>query len=332
MEDKKRSETPFLLLDGATGTQLLAAGMPLGMRPELMCFEAPEVVERVHRDYIRAGSGVIYANTFGANAHKLAGTGYQPAQVIRRAVEIARRAADGTDVKVALDIGPIGELLEPLGTLSFQEAYDLYREMVEAGAAAGADLVVFETMTDLGEVRAAVLAAKEHSRLPVYVTMTFEENRRTFTGCTVPAMALTLQGLGVDAVGVNCSLGPKEIYPLMEEMVQWTDLPLIVKPNAGLPDPVTNAYDLTPEEFARQMTAFADLGITILGGLLRHHPGVYLHPVRRPGGLRPRKTAPQEPPRGLLRLEGGGAERRPGHRGAHQPHREKAVPAGPPGA
>ncbi|MCD7760641.1 MAG: homocysteine S-methyltransferase family protein [Clostridiales bacterium] len=240
--------------------------MPLGMRPELMCFEHPEVVERVHRDYIQAGSGVIYANTFGANAHKLAGTGYRPAQVIRRAVEIARRAAQGTAVKVALDIGPIGELLEPLGTLSFQEAYDLYREMVEAGAAAGADLVVFETMTDLGEVRAAVLAAKEHSRLPVYVTMTFEENRRTFTGCTVPAMALTLQGLGVDAVGVNCSLGPKEIYPLMEELVQWTDLPLIVKPNAGLPDPVTNAYDLAPEEFARQMTAFADLGITILGG------------------------------------------------------------------
>ncbi|MCD7880687.1 MAG: homocysteine S-methyltransferase family protein [Clostridiales bacterium] len=248
------------------GTQLLAAGMPLGMRPELMCFEAPETVEQVHRDYIRAGSGVIYANTFGANGHKLAGTGYEPAQVIRRAVEIARRAAQGTDVKVALDIGPIGELLEPLGTLSFQEAYDLYREMVEAGAAAGADLVVYETMTDLGEVRAAVLAAKEYSRLPVYVTMTFEENRRTFTGCTVPAMALTLQGLGVDAMGVNCSLGPKEIYPLMEELAQWTDLPLIVKPNAGLPDPVTNAYDLTPEEFARQMTAFADLGITVLGG------------------------------------------------------------------
>ncbi|MCD8047253.1 MAG: homocysteine S-methyltransferase family protein [Clostridiales bacterium] len=247
-------------------TQLLAAGMPLGMRPELMCFEAPETVERVHRDYIRAGSGVIYANTFGANGHKLAGTGCEPAQVIRRAVEIARRAAQGTDVKVALDIGPIGELLEPLGTLSFQEAYDIYREMVEAGAAAGADLVVYETMTDLGEVRAAVLAAKEHSRLPVYVTMTFEENRRTFTGCTVPAMALTLQGLEVDAMGVNCSLGPKEIYPLMEELAQWTGLPLIVKPNAGLPDPVTNAYDLTPEEFARQMTAFADLGITVLGG------------------------------------------------------------------
>ncbi|MCD8382550.1 MAG: homocysteine S-methyltransferase family protein [Clostridiales bacterium] len=248
------------------GTQLLAAGMPLGMRPELMCFEAPETVERVHRDYIRSGSDVIYANTFGANGHKLAGTGYAPAQVVSRAVEIARRAAQGTGAKVALDVGPIGELLEPLGTLSFQEAYDLYREMVEAGAAAGADLVVYETMTDLGEVRAAVLAAKEHSDLPVYVTMTFEENHRTFTGCTVPAMALTLQGLGVDAIGVNCSLGPKEIYPLIEELVQWTDLPLIVKPNAGLPDPVTNSYNLTPEAFAEQMAAFADLGITILGG------------------------------------------------------------------
>lgn len=256
----------FLFLDGGMGTQLLAAGLQLGQRPELLCFTDPEIVANIHRRYIQAGSDVIYTNTFGANAHKLAGTGYTVEQVVTQAVAVAKKAAEGTAAKVALDIGPIGELLEPLGTLSFEDAYDLFQEMVLAGAAAGADLVVYETMTDLGEVRAAVLAAKENCDLPVYVTMTFEENRRTFTGCTIPAMALTLEGLGVDAMGVNCSLGPKEILPLIREMAEWTDLPLIVKPNAGLPDPETNEYHITPEEFAREMEDFAELGVEILGG------------------------------------------------------------------
>lgn len=265
MEDREALR-PFQFLDGAMGTELLAAGLPLGQRPETLCFTAPEVVEQVHRRYLQAGSDMIYANTFGANAHKLEGTGYTVAQVVSQAVRIARKAVGETGALVALDVGPIGELLEPLGTLSFEAAYDLFREMVTAGAAAGADLVAVETMTDLGEVRAAVLAAQECCDLPIYVTMTFEENRRTFTGCTIPAMALTLEGLGVDAIGINCSLGPKEILPLAEELLEWTDLPVIVKPNAGLPDPVSNAYHIAPEEFAAQMTAFADLGVTILGG------------------------------------------------------------------
>lgn len=257
---------PFLFLDGGLGTELMAAGLPLGQRPETLCFTAPEVVASVHRRYVQAGSDIVYANTFGANAHKLAGTGYTAGQVVTQAVQVAREAVAGTGARVALDVGPIGELLEPLGTLSFDQAYGLFREMVEAGAAAGADLVVFETMTDLGEVRAAVLAARECCDLPVYVTMTFEENRRTFTGCTIPAMALTLEGLGVDAMGINCSLGPREILPLVEELLEWTDLPIIVKPNAGLPDPVTNAYNLTAGEFAREMEDFARLGVGILGG------------------------------------------------------------------
>ncbi len=256
----------FLLLDGAMGTQLLEAGLGLGERPELLCFTRPALVEEIHRRYLDAGSGVIYANTFGANAHKLAGCGHTPAEVVSAAVAIARRAAAGTGALVALDVGPIGELLAPLGTLSFDEAYALHRELVEAGAAAGADLVVFETMTDLNEVRAAVLAARECCDLPVFVTMTFEENGRTFTGCTVPAMALTLEGLGVDAMGVNCSLGPREVLPLVRELAEWTSLPLIVKPNAGLPDPETNEYHVTPEEFAADMAQFAALGVTLLGG------------------------------------------------------------------
>lgn len=293
MDNRAYQCKPFLFLDGAMGTQLLEAGLPLGQRPELLCFTAPEVVASVHRRYIGAGSDVIYANTFGANAHKLAGTGYTVHQVVTRAVEVAKEAAAGSDTRVALDIGPIGELLEPLGTLSFDQAYDLFREMVEAGAQAGADLVVYETMTDLGEVRAAVLAARECCDLPIYVTMTFEENRRTFTGCTIPAMALTLEGLGVDAVGINCSLGPKEILPLAQELTEWTDLPIVIKPNAGLPDPVTNEYHITPEEFALEMEAFARLGITILGGCCGTRPDFIQALTERLAGQTPGLRPPK---------------------------------------
>ncbi len=257
---------PYLLLDGAMGTQLQAAGLKLGQRPEILCFTAPEVVTDVHRRYLQAGSDIIYANTFQANGHKLEGTGYTVSQVIHQAVALTRTAVEGTGALVALDVGPIGELLEPLGTLRFEDAYELYREMVTAGEDAGADLVVFETFTDLYDMKAAVLAAKENTRLPILSTMTFEENHRTFTGCTVPAMALTLEGLGVDAIGFNCSLGPKEIFPLAQELAQWTTLPMVVKPNAGLPDPATNLYTITPEEFSAQLLPYLDLGVQLLGG------------------------------------------------------------------
>ncbi|MCD7838700.1 MAG: homocysteine S-methyltransferase family protein, partial [Clostridiales bacterium] len=257
---------PYLLLDGAMGTQLQAAGLKLGQRPEILCFTAPEVVTDVHRRYLQSGSNIVYANTFQANGHKLEGTGYTVSQVIHQAVALARAAVEDTGALVALDVGPIGELLEPLGTLRFEDAYELYREMVTAGEDAGADLVVFETFTDLYDMKAAVLAAKENTHLPILSTMTFEENHRTFTGCTVPAMALTLEGLGVDAIGFNCSLGPKEIFPLAQELAQWTTLPMVVKPNAGLPDPATNLYTITPEEFSTQLLPYLDLGVQMLGG------------------------------------------------------------------
>ena len=255
------------ILDGAMGTMLQAAGLGLGERPELYGMEHPETVENIHRAYVEAGSQIIYANTFGANAHKLAGTGHTVEEVITANVSAARRVA-GDQIKVALDVGPIGELLEPLGTLSFEEAYEIYGQMVRAGEEAGADLVVFETMTDLGEVRAAVLAAREQSkkRLPIWVTMSFEASGRTFAGTTVASMACTLDGLGVSAMGINCSLGPAEILPLIQEMRSWTGKPIIVKPNAGLPDPATGAYDMDPAEFARQMEPFTALGVSILGG------------------------------------------------------------------
>lgn len=264
--EKLNLKDQFLFLDGAMGTMLQAAGLKLGERPETLCLTAPKEIEEIHKKYLASGSQVIYTNTFGANAHKLEGTGYTVEEIISAAVGIGRRAVEGTSARVALDIGPIGELLEPLGTLSFEEAYEVFRQMVVAGEQAGADLVVFETMTDLYEVKAAVLAAKENSSLPVFVTMTFEKNGRTFTGCTVEAMACVLEGLGVDAVGINCSLGPSEIYPLAETLCASTRLPVIIKANAGLPDPVTGEYSISPEQFAQQLAPYYDLGVSILGG------------------------------------------------------------------
>jgi 5-methyltetrahydrofolate--homocysteine methyltransferase len=170
----------------------------------------------------------------------------------------------GSSALVALDLTPVGELLEPTGTLSFEEAYDIFAEVIDA--AEGCDLIVLETMTDLYEVRAAVLAAREHSDLPIVCTMTFEENLRTFTGCSVSAMALSLDALGVDAVGVNCSLGPEELYPVVKEIGRWTDLPVVFKPNAGLPDPMTNLFDLGAEPFAVQTARAADFGVRCFGG------------------------------------------------------------------
>lgn len=253
-------------LDGAMGTMLQKKGLPLGERPESLCLEAADEITEIHKEYIGAGSQIVYTNTFGANRYKLAGTGMEVKMVIEAAVNCAKQAAKGTDTLVALDIGPIGELLEPSGTLSFEEAYECFKEMVAAGEQAGCDLVVFETMTDLYEMKAGVLAAHENSKLPVFCTMTFEENGRTFTGCTVEAMAVVLEGLGVDAVGINCSLGPKEIYPLAERLANATSLPIIIKANAGLPDPLTNQYDITPEQFGKYMKAYGELGVKFMGG------------------------------------------------------------------
>ncbi len=254
------------LLDGAMGTMLQRAGLKLGERPETLSITAPDIVERIQRQYVQAGSQMILANTFCANAHKLAGTGFSVKEVVHAGVAAAKRACAGTQAKVALDIGPIGELLEPLGTLRFEDAYDLFAQMIRAGADAGADAVFFETFSDLGEIRAGVLAAKETCNLPVFASMTFEQTGRTFLGVRAKCAAMSLAALGVQAVGVNCSLGPKEMAPILREMREATDLPLILKPNAGLPDPATGAYDTTPEEFAVACAELTDLGAAYIGG------------------------------------------------------------------
>ncbi len=254
----------FIILDGAMGTMLQKRGLEIGERPELWNLYHPEIVTEIGRKYIEAGSNVIYANTFGANRHKI--NGVNVADVISAGVKCAKEASDGTCARVALDVGPIGVMLKPLGTLSFDLAYDIYKEIVIAGEKAGADLIVFETMSDLYEVKAAVLAAKENTSLPVWVTMTFEQNARTFLGVCVEAMAMTLTGLGVDALGFNCSLGPTELLPMVKTLSEWTELPIILKPNAGLPDPTTGEYFVTPEEFASALICAAESGVRIFGG------------------------------------------------------------------
>ena len=254
-----------VLLDGAMGTMLQRAGLKLGDRPETLSITAPQVVEEIHRQYVAAGAQMILANTFCANAHKLAGTDFEVGQVVTASVKVALRAAQGR-AAVALDVGPIGEMLEPLGTLRFDEAYALFAEMIRAGAAAGAQAVFFETFSDLNELRAGVLAAKETCALPVYASMTFEQSGRTFLGCRADAAAMTLSGLGVAAVGVNCSLGPKEVAPILRAMRTATDLPLILKPNAGLPDPQTGEYRAEPEGFAADCEALLDAGAVYIGG------------------------------------------------------------------
>ncbi|MBE6841847.1 MAG: homocysteine methyltransferase [Ruminococcus sp.] len=265
MDIKSYIKNHMLFLDGGMGTQLQENGLELGGIPEMLNFTNPELITSIHRRYIDAGSDIVYTNSFGANRFKMSHTDKSVSEIIKAAIKNAKKATEGTNALVALDIGPIGQLLEPTGSLKFEEAYDIFKEQIIAGRD-DADLIVFETMTDLYELKAGVLAAKENSDLPVFCTMTFEENMRTFTGCCIPSMAMTLEGLGVDAIGINCSLGPRELLPLVEELRKHTSLPLIVKPNAGLPDPVTNKYEITPEDFLSYMKQIVNAGASILGG------------------------------------------------------------------
>lgn len=257
----------FVFLDGGMGTQLQKRGLKPGQKPELAALEMPETLKAIHAEYAAAGADLLLANTFGANARKLAGTGYSVAQVVQASLACAQEAATTTGALVGLDIGPLGELLAPAGTLPFEEAYDAFAEIVQAGVQAGADFVFLETMTDLYELKAAILAAKENSQLPVFVSMSFESRGRTFTGCTVESYGVTAAGLGADAIGINCSLGPAEILPFAQRLCRTVPagIPVFVKPNAGLPNP-DGSYNLDADEFAREMQAYAAIGVSMVGG------------------------------------------------------------------
>ncbi len=256
------------LLDGAFGTLLQKKGLLTATVPEANNLTHPDAIIDIHREYIRSGSEIIYASTFGVNAYKLSGTPYKVEELIEAAVANAKKACEieNPAVKIALDCAPIGKMIKPNGEMSFTEAYEMFREVLTAGEKFGVDLVIFETFTDLLELKAGVLAAKENTALPIFASMSFEANGRTFAGVPISSAALTLSGLGVDAVGINCSLGPEQIFPLAQELASWTNLPILVKPNAGLPNLITEEYDLSPREFAKATAKFADIGATLIGG------------------------------------------------------------------
>ena len=257
-----------ILLDGGMGTMLQAAGMKLGTRPEDLNIENPELIRSIHAKYAAAGSRVVNANTFGASPHKLADSKYTLEEIITAGIANCKQAVAPYGALVTLDVGPLGELLEPSGTLAFEDAVAEYGRIVRAGVAAGADILYFETFTDLYEMKAALLAAKENSTLPIMASMSFEANGRTFTGCTVESFAATARGLGANAVGINCSLGPKEIFPMAKRLAEAVpgDFPVFVKPNAGLPRADGSGYDITPQLYAMQMKPYRELHLFAAGG------------------------------------------------------------------
>lgn len=254
----------FLLFDGAMGTQLQARGLAAGEVPELLCLTNPQEITQIHQAYVQSGSEVVTTNTFGASAPKL-GDAATVEEVFSAAVACAK--ASGARY-VAADIGPTGSLLEPMGTLPFDDAYELFAQQVRAADAAGADLFIIETMADLAEAKAAVLAAKECSDLPIFCTMTFDEDGRTFLGTTPEVAAKTLSSLGANVVGINCSLGPKDVAPLVRRMLPWSSVPVMAQANAGLPHVEDGAtlYDIKPAEYCEAVRDMLDAGVTVIGG------------------------------------------------------------------
>ncbi len=264
----KKLKDGILLFDGAMGTALQSRGLKLGELPDIVNINSPEIVTDIHRGHIECGVDVVTTNAFGANEAKLKGSGFTVEQIIDAAVRNAKKAIEDRDVYVALGIGPIGELLEPMGTLSFEDAYNIAKRQVIQGAESGADLILIETMIDLYEAKAAILAAKENSDLPVFCTMSFEEDGRTFTGCNIKSMVMVLEGLGVDALGVNCSLGPKELAPIVDEILNIATIPVMVQPNAGLPSIVNGetVFNISPEDFSYYGKIFVENGVRVIGG------------------------------------------------------------------
>lgn len=256
----------IVLLDGGFGTELIKKGMKPGEDSASAVFDHPEWVKEIHKSYIDAGSNIIMADTFGANRFKLKGSTHTVEESILKAVELAKEVAKGTETLVALDVSTTGELLFPAGTLTFEDAYETYKEVALWGKKAGVDLVCLETFTDLKEARIALLAVKENTDLPVFVTLSFDENGLTMNGSTPSAVAVTLKSAGADAVGLNCSLGPDKLKSVVEEFLKYSALPVIVKPNAGLPDPKTGEYTMNAEDFAEYMTEFYKNGVGIMGG------------------------------------------------------------------
>ncbi len=256
----------IIFLDGGFGTELIKKGLKPSEDSASAVFSHSQWVKEIHRSYINAGSNIIMADTFGANAFKLKGAPYTVEECVNQAVKLAKEAAEGTETLVALDVSTTGELLYPAGNLTFEDAYETFKEVALCGKKAGVDLVCLETFTDLKEARIALLAVKENTDLPVFVTLSFDENGLTMNGSTPSAVGVTLKAAGADAVGLNCSLGPDKLKSVVDEFLKYSSLPVIVKPNAGLPDPKTGGYTMGADEFAEYMSEFYKMGVSIMGG------------------------------------------------------------------
>lgn len=270
MSFKEELGKKLLFFDGAMGTMLQAQGLQSGELPEIWNVTKEEQIYDIHKQYLDAGCDIVKANTFGVNPFKMKGTGYTCEELTQKGVCIARRAieASGRKAYVALDIGSLGKLLEPLGDLPFEEAYEAFRPMCIAGQEAGADLCLIETMNDTYEIKAAVLAAKENTDLPVVVTMVFDEDGKLLTGADMEAAVAMLEGLRVDALGLNCGFGPDVMCKFLPRLREVSSLPIVLNPNAGLPVVVDGktSFHVGPEEFSGIMKEIALEGVSLMGG------------------------------------------------------------------
>ncbi len=288
--------TQYHLFDGGMGSMLQKSGLAAGECPERLNLTAPDTVLAIHRAYVQAGADIITANTFGANRWKLK---EYPEPYITAGVALAKQSGAAY---TALDVGPLGILLEPFGDMSFDEAYKLFAEIMKAGEKAGADLVLIETMSDLLEVKAALLAAKECTSLPVFATMTFGEDGKTFLGTDPAAAAVALTSLGADVIGLNCSMGPRQLRGALQDMLRCTHLPVMIQPNAGLPRLINGqtVYDVSPKEFADCAKEFLEDGAAILGGCC----GTMPEHIRALRPLLEGRQPVQRQPDGICRLCG----------------------------
>ena len=269
---KDRLGKELLFFDGGMGTLLQERGLGPGELPETWNLIHPDVIRDIHRSYIEAGSDIVLTNTFGANALKFHDDGCSLEEIVKKGVENVKTAAEeakvGRTVYTALDMGPTGKLLKPMGDLDFETAYEAFKEVAVWGEEAGADLIHIETMSDTYELKAAVLAAKENTSLPVFATAIFDERGKLLTGADVPSVVALLEGLRADAIGINCGMGPEQMLPVLEQFLKYSSLPVIVKPNAGLPKQKNGQtyYDVDPEQFAGLMKQVVQMGAVVVGG------------------------------------------------------------------
>ena len=268
---RERLGRELLFFDGGMGTLLQKEGLLPGELPEVWNLEHSDIIQNIHKAYFEAGSDIVLTNTFGANAIKFHNDKYSLKEVIEKAVgnvKTAAKMADREDYFIALDVGPTGKLLKPMGDLAFEDAYEAFKEVMKIGETAGVDLIHIETMSDTYEVKAAVLAAKENTDLPVFATLIFDEKGKLLTGGDVPSVVALLEGLRVDALGINCGMGPEQMMPILKEIFKYTSLPIVVKPNAGLPKQRNGetCYDVLPKDFAKSLEKMVNQGACVIGG------------------------------------------------------------------